>query len=172
MKKKYTTEFKLKVVSYYLENDCGYKTTAKHFDIPGFCMVYRWVKHYEKHGVAGIIGSDSGVEYDGEFKVAVIEYMHSNHLSHSKTAIEYNLSGADIVERWERIYLEKGVKGLIGEKREQREIMKKQIKQDINSKYTDEELLAEVKRLRMENAYLKKLRALVQERTKPANGKK
>ena len=34
------------------------------------------------------------------------------------------------------------------------------------------ELMEEIEQLRMENAYLKKLRALVQKRTKPNNGKK
>jgi transposase len=37
---------------------------------------------------------------------------------------------------------------------------------------TQEDLLAEIERLRMENAYLKKLNALVQERIARENGRK
>ena len=48
---------------------------------------------------------------------------------------------------------------------------KKKKNQNLNEK-TREELLEEVEQLRMENAYLKKLRALVQKGTKPNNGKK
>ena len=40
------------------------------------------------------------------------------------------------------------------------------------SKDVEEDLIAEVQRLRMENAYLKKLQALVQKRTKPKQSKK
>ena len=40
------------------------------------------------------------------------------------------------------------------------------------SKENEEDLIAEVQRLRMENAYLKKLQALVQERIKPKQSKK
>ena len=40
------------------------------------------------------------------------------------------------------------------------------------SKEVEEDLIAENQRLRMENAYLKKLQALVQERTKPKHPKK
>ena len=40
------------------------------------------------------------------------------------------------------------------------------------SKKNEENLIEEVQRLRMENAYLKKLQALVQERTKPKQMKK
>lgn len=36
----------------------------------------------------------------------------------------------------------------------------------------EKDLIEEVQRLRMENAYLKKLQALVQERTKPKQSKK
>jgi transposase len=39
------------------------------------------------------------------------------------------------------------------------------------SKETEEDLIAEVQRLRMENDYLKKLQALVQERIARENGK-
>ena len=39
------------------------------------------------------------------------------------------------------------------------------------SEATKEDLIAEVQRLRMENEYLKKLRALVQERIDRENGK-
>ena len=40
------------------------------------------------------------------------------------------------------------------------------------SKEIEEDLIAENQRLRMENAYLKKLQALVQKRTKPKQSKK
>ena len=40
------------------------------------------------------------------------------------------------------------------------------------SKENEEDLIEEVQRLRMENAYLKKLQALVQKRTKPKHPKK
>ena len=39
-------------------------------------------------------------------------------------------------------------------------------------KKSKEELMEEIEQLRMENAYLKKLQALVQERTKPKHTKK
>ena len=39
------------------------------------------------------------------------------------------------------------------------------------NKQTEEDLIAEVQRLRMENEYLKKLQALVQERIARENGK-
>ncbi len=46
---KYSDEFKLEVVQYYLKNG-GYRTTANKFEIPTFDTVRKWVKKYEEHG--------------------------------------------------------------------------------------------------------------------------
>ena len=46
-----------------------------------------------------------------------------------------------------------------------------QIEKDLKDK-SQKELLEEIEQLRMENAYLKKLQALVQKRTKPQQEKK
>ena len=48
---------------------------------------------------------------------------------------------------------------------------KKTLQKKELSEETKEDLIAEVQRLRMENEYLKKLRALVQERIDRENGK-
>lgn len=48
---------------------------------------------------------------------------------------------------------------------------KKMLQKKELSEETKEDLIAEVQRLRMENEYLKKLRALVQERIDRENGK-
>ena len=50
--------------------------------------------------------------------------------------------------------------------------MKKKDSKKKLPKQTEEDLIAEVQRLRMENEYLKKLQALVQERIDRENGKK
>ena len=63
-----------------------------------------------------------------------------------------------IIERWERIYLEEGPEGLAIERRGRSSKGRppKQL-----PKQVEEDLLAEVQRLRAENDYLKNLQALV-----------
>ena len=64
------------------------------------------------------------------------------------------------VAAWERIYLEEGAEGLYIERRGRKSTGRPpKIKKD-------EDLIAEVQRLRAENAYLKKLNALVAERVR------
>lgn len=166
---KYSVEFKLEVVKYYEENRCGYETTAKHFNV-GFACVQRWVNKYKVHGVKGLIKNQQ--QYNGKFKQNVVEYMHNNHLSLQETAIHFNLAGDWIVSKWERIYYEEGPQGLYIDKRGRKKNMSSKPEKKKLSKDVEEDLIAEVQRLRMENAYLKKLQALVQKRTKPKQLKK
>lgn len=98
--------------------------------------------------------------------------MHEYHLSLQETAIHFNLGGAHIVGKWERIYYEEGPQALYIERRGRSKSMSSKPKKKKLSKDVEEDLIDEVQRLRMENAYLKKLQALVQERVKRENPKK
>ena len=85
---KYSEEFKLKVIEYYLNHDYGYMKVAKYFKI-NHEHLRKWVKKYQEHGLEGL--SRNKVVYDGNFKQYVVEYMHENHLSLAETCIQFNL---------------------------------------------------------------------------------
>ena len=168
---KYSEEFKLKVINYYLNNHYSYEFVAKQFKIPAWTTVRIWVRKYFEHGCIGLIKNQKA-SYSGKFKQNVVEYMHSNHLSALMTAIKFNLASEVTVLRWERIYYEKGPQGLyINQRGRPRKMDSKPKKKNLN-KEVEEDLIAENQRLRMENEYLKKLNALVQERIKRENKKK
>ena len=97
--------------------------------------------------------------YTGEFKQHVIETMRNEKLSYRETARQFGIGNCSHVSHWERIYLEEGPEGLYIERRGRRN---KQSPVSLQ-KQTEEDLIAEVQRLRAENAYLKKLKALVVE---------
>ena len=168
---KYSAEFKLEVVKYYLEKNCGYVNTANHFGNISDVAVLKWVRKYKEHGEKGFYKNKKS-SYSGEFKHNVIEYMHTNHLSYQETAIHFNIAGAEVINRWERIYYEEGPQALYEERRGRKKNMSSKPRKKKLSKEIEEDLIAENQRLRMENAYLKKLQALVQERTKPKQEKK
>lgn len=168
---KYSNEFKQEVVEFYLNNYGGYETTANHFNIPSFSTVRKWVKKYQEHGVKGLL-RNKNTSYSGEFKQNVVEYMHKNHLSGLETAIHFNLANENVPNKWERIYYEEGPQALYEERRGRKKNMSSKPRKSKLAKETEEDLIAENQRLRMENAYLKKLQALVQERTKPKRPKK
>ena len=138
------------------------------------CEVQKWYALYENHGWEAL--KNGGASYDGDFKVMVVEYMHSNHLSCRSTAAHFGIKSHANVCKWERIYYEEGPEGLLKKKPRGRppkgmEKSKTYLQKKDLSEETKEDLIAEVQRLRMENEYLKKLRALVQERIDRENGK-
>lgn len=98
--------------------------------------------------------------------------MYNNHLSATETAIKFNLANHNIVLKCEHIYYEEGAQALYKESRGRGKNMSSKPRKKQLSKENEDELIEEVQRLRMENAYLKKLQALIQERTKPKQVKK
>ena len=90
-------------------------------------------------------------------------------LSYRETAREYGIANHKAVARWERIYLEEGPEGLYVERRGRggKGRPPKGLRPEV-----EEDLLAEVQRLRAENAYLKKLNALVAERVRQERKRK
>ncbi|MBQ2442227.1 MAG: transposase [Ruminococcus sp.] len=101
--------------------------------------------------------------YTGEFKQEVVETMMREKLSYRQTAEQFDVSNHHLVAAWERIYLEEGSEGLYIERRGHgsKGRLPKKLKPEV-----EEDLLAEVQRLRAENDYLKKLNALVAERVR------
>ena len=98
--------------------------------------------------------------YTPEFKKLVVENMQEENLSDCGTARQFEISDHKRVAAWERIYLEEGVEGLAIERRgrSSKDRPPKQLPKEV-----EEDLLAEVQRLRAENDYLKNLQALVLE---------
>ena len=101
-------------------------------------------------------------KYTGEFKQMVVETMQKDGMSYKETARQFGVLGHEMIQKWERIYLEEGPEGLYIERRGRSSKgggrPPKQLKPEV-----EEDLIAELQRLRAENAYLKKLKALVLE---------
>lgn len=98
--------------------------------------------------------------YTAEFKKMVIETMVEEKLSYGETARRFEINSHDRIQKWERIYLEEGPEGFAVERRGRGSKGRppKTLKPEV-----EEDLLAEVQRLRAENDYLKNLQALVLE---------
>ena len=100
--------------------------------------------------------------YTPEFKIKVVETMLEEKLTYKEAARQFDVSSDTVVAKWERIYLEEGADGLRIERRGRKSAERPpKLKKDV-----EEDLIAEVQRLRAENAYLKKLNALVAERVR------
>ena len=163
-KKIYSNELKIEIVLRYLEGNISLKTLAEQYHV-NKCDIQKWKAAYAEHGEEGLCIKHG--TYTGDFKVAVVEYMHTTRASIRQTAAHFNIPSMRTVSQWERIYYAEGKEALYEERRGRASKMgtERPGKQK-NLLQENEDLLAEVQRLRMENEYLKKLNALVQEREK------
>lgn len=94
--------------------------------------------------------------YTPEFKEMVVRRVREENLSYNEAEREYGIAHR-MIQKWERIYLIEGIEGLAIERRGRGN----KGRPAKFPKEIEEDLLKEVQRLRAENAYLKKLQALV-----------
>jgi Transposase and inactivated derivatives len=166
---KYSYEQKFEVVLAVVEKGYSAKEAG---DIIGACKgdAQKWVKLYQEHGVEGLLMKHGS--YDGQFKLSVVEYMHANHLSIRETAVKFGIPSHTVVGKWERVYYEEGSQALFQDRRGRKRAMESTSKKPKLDKKTEEDLIAENQRLRMEIDYLKKLNALIQSKEKSVAKKK
>ena len=104
-------------------------------------------------------------KYTPEFKKLVVETIHNENLGYGEAVRRFDISSISVIRNWERIYLEEGPEGLEVERRGRASIASGTMKgrKPKFEKQENEDLIAEVQRLRAENDYLKNLYALVLE---------
>jgi len=129
----------------------------------------RWISRYQEHGSEGL--RMKRYTYSGDFKLSVLQYMRENHLSLSETAAKFGIPHESTLSKWERIYYQEGESGLYRNNRGKMKSPSKKPRKPKLPHQVEEDLIAENQRLRTEVAYLKKLRALVEERIARESGK-
>jgi transposase len=170
---KYNEEFKLRVVQQYLNGALGFRALGHQHNL-SFAMVRRWVALFQAHGSDGL--KKKFAHYSAGFKLSVLQRMWENALSYGQVAAVFNIRNPGILASWERAYRSGGLDALAPRARGKPKQMatpttKPEVPPD-DEKRSRDELLAELNHLRMENAYLKKLRALVQAQQKATPPKK
>lgn len=165
---KYTLETKLAVVNHYLSGHDGTQRTAQLFGVER-TSVRRWIAAWKYHAIDGL--SRQKEAYDAEFRLVVVQTTLNERLSMREAAARFNLSHENVVLKWVNTYKESGLHGLFNSQRgHSGQMTKKKISHPLTDKALDaltpEELRAELRYLRAENAYLKKLEALAQSEVK------
>ena len=155
----------------------GHETIAKRFKVAKKRIQTIWYA-YELHGLEGIKHPPKNKKYSADLKLEIINRVFQGE-SKTRLAAEYNLPGAGTIVLWMKKYEELGYNGLEGKQgipRGRPKIMTKKEKKNtpLNNEEREEliRLRKEKEYLEMENAYLKKLDALVKERLKQQKKKK
>ena len=106
--------------------------------------------------------------YTPDFKRKVVRSVLQNGLSYREAARMFDIRGSHCIQDWERIYLEEGPEALSVERRGRTG----KIPREPRIRHAkNEDLLQELHRLRVENAYLKKLLSLLSDKEHSPSGK-
>lgn len=130
-------------------------------------QVQKWVKLFDEHGIEGL--SIKHGTYSGETKVSIVRYMLKNHLSLCETAGKFGIPEKGTISKWLRVYQDEGEAALYRNNRGRMKTKTKPTKRC--AEVSKDPLLVELEYLRTENAYLKKLKALVEQRITRESGK-
>jgi len=163
---KYSSEFKLKIVLQYLEGKVGYKALG-HIHGVYYRHIANWVRLYQQHGSEGL--AKRHTNYSVEFKLNVLKKHFENSWSNQETSAYFNIPAPSSVLSWVRLYNQGGVGALDPKPKGRRPVKRTAndiqtlLKKPINE-LSHEELLQRVHYVEVENAYLKKLEALAQQK--------
>jgi transposase len=161
---KFDERFKRAVVKQYASGRFTCAAIARNNGVSAR-MVKLWVALHERYGAAGL--RKKFEHYDAAFRLRALKNMWKNHWSYAETAIAMGIRSAGCLATWEHCYHSGGVDALKPRKRGRPPKMPDFPNAQTPTTTDDEsrskkDLLAEIDQLRMENAYLKKLEALVQ----------
>ncbi|KGR80209.1 transposase [Ureibacillus manganicus DSM 26584] len=160
---KYTSEGKLQAALRYLD---GKESSTEIAESMGtnHAAILKWARLYEHHGVEAFIKRYTN--YTVQFKLDVLNYMIEHGTSSRETAAIFNIPTPSTLDSWKKQFETKGPDALQSRKKG-RLSMKKETKRQLKQapvEGSSEALQARIKQLEMENEYLKKLNALVQDK--------
>ena len=153
---KYSEELKMEIVLAHKNKGLSARFLAKIYE-PDRKLIEQWIAQYELNGKF----TEPTRHFSGEFKLKVLNYQQEHHLSDLRTALLFGITNKATVGTWRRKYLAGGKEALFQKQGRYSKMPKKSlIPNKPREEWTEQEELAY---LRMENEYLKKYLALVQE---------
>ncbi|WP_224143490.1 helix-turn-helix domain-containing protein, partial [Leuconostoc gasicomitatum] len=158
---KYSNEFKLMVVKEWLSGQNSLIELVKKYAINNDHAIREWRDEYL---VTGSIGFKNQKTYSADFKMTVLNYLETH--SQSEAARYFAVFPSTTIANWLRTYRKFGYNGLKPKPKGRQPTMGRK---RIHPLTPEQQELADLKQenhqLEMENAVLKKLKALVDQRT-------
>jgi transposase-like protein len=166
---KYTSEDKIRAVQTYLNGNDGGNKVAERLGVSR-SQYWNWVNQYKNHGEEAF--NKGYTNHSTQYKLDVLHFMQDNGTSINETAAIFNIPSPSTILQWSRHFEAEGIDALKSKKKGRPSMKKDSQKGNKRQKPVEgslEALQAEIDQLRMENAYLKKLNALVQNKEKSPN---
>lgn len=159
---KYTDHFKVNVAKEYVTGKLSYRRLAEKYEIPTTTL-RGWVRLYKRYGENKLVQkNERQTVYPVQFKLDVLSFMERTGASVSDTATQFGIKNPSMISRWRKTFQEGNLKapdnpkGLLSMTNEPKN---KATKITNKKTETEKKLERENELLRLEVAYLKKLKA-------------
>ena len=160
---KYNFLFKQQVIEFYLQNGKNRSLTRKHFQLADKTLE-RWIKQFNHNGINGLTVLGKKRNYSPEFKLNVVQAVKNGQFSAESACLYFSIANSGVVSQWLKAFDKQGINGLLP-KPKGRPIMKpKYPKMPPKPKTEEERLKYRILELEAENAILKKLQELNQQK--------
>ncbi|REK74199.1 IS3 family transposase [Paenibacillus paeoniae] len=153
---KFSEEEKYQAVQTYLEGKESFREIGVRIGVD-HKAVEKWVALYRVNGMEGL--AKRYATYSKAFKLDVLNFMNESGTSILETAARFNIPTPSTILQWKKVLEQRGEDALIPKKKG-RPSMKEEPKKATPVEGSVEALQAELERLRMENAYFKKVECL------------
>ncbi|QBO36647.1 hypothetical protein EQG49_09275 [Periweissella cryptocerci] len=93
---KYTIEQKIEIVKEYRTGSISQRGLSKKYNIPD-SVIRRWIRKAELHGFDSLKRKQSKRFFDGNEKLSILDYMLTNGLSITETAIKFDIEPSMVI---------------------------------------------------------------------------
>ncbi|MGG0658720.1 IS3 family transposase [Rummeliibacillus pycnus] len=156
-----TLEQKLDAIFRYENGEGSLTSIAKSLNLTNTETLHFWIEKYQFHGPESL--QKSCTRFTFEDKLYILNYMNENGLSSLETAVQFNLPTPGTIRKWRISLGNESIDSLVLKKKGRTKLKKdnqKEAKNQIFEEGSLEALQAENERLRMENAFPKKVECL------------
>jgi transposase len=168
---KFTLEYKLQVAKRFLNELVSYRELANQVGVDESILRY-WVMLVRYHGDKAF--AFPYTNYPSAFKLRVIQSITEKNYSIREASAIFHIPDPCMVRRWKKKWETAGEDALEPKGKGLSTVTSNQNKKgkDNSTNQSAEDMKKELEYLRMENAYLKKLKSLVQEEQSPTKSKR
>lgn len=149
---KFSFEVKLKAVQMYLFGISS-TTIARRLGIKKKDLVLMWLARYRKYGINGLEIRQSEYDYDGEFKLLVLNRRKQNKTPFTQTALHFDISNVGTIASWQKELDQYGREALFTKRGRAKHMTTNHNRQASKKLSELERLKAENRALRVENEY-------------------
>ena len=160
---KYNSLFKQQVIEFYLQNGKNRSLTRKHFQLAETTLE-RWIKQFNHNGINGLAILGKKQNYSPEFKLNVVQAVKNGQFSAESACLYFGIANSGVVSQWLQAFEKQGINGLLPKPKGRSTMKPKYPKMPPKPKTEEERLKYRILELEAENAILKKLQELNQQK--------